>query len=236
MKLNSILSPLIYHPLFGISITLLIYQFSALIFKKTRCALLQPVLVAMILLIAILKFCNIEYEVYADSTKIFTSLLGTATVALAIPLYMSMSRIKSLLTPIIITLFLGGIVTTGSIAIFYSFFGKNHKVLLTLIPKSVTSPIAILLSNKIGGIGELTSIFVIITGIIGAVIGPRLLDFLRISEPEARGIGLGITSHAIGVSVAIEESKECGAFAALGMSLMGITSAIFLPFAVAIFS
>jgi putative effector of murein hydrolase len=103
---------------------------------------------------------------------------------------------------------------------------------MTMAPKSVTSPIAMLVAEQIGGVAALAAVFVLITGVIGAIFGPSLLTRLGVHSAEARGMALGMTAHAVGTSVALQESEECGAFAALAMSLMGVATAVFLPLAV----
>lgn len=111
-------------------------------------------------------------------------------------------------------------------------FGADHMILMTLLPKSVTSPIAMLVAEQIGGVAALAAVFVLITGVIGAIAGPWLLTRLGVHAVEARGMALGMTAHAVGTSVALQESEECGAFAALAMSLMGVATAVLLPLAV----
>ena len=106
------------------------------------------------------------------------------------------------------------------------------QLLMTLAPKSVTSPIAMLVAEQIGGVAALAAVFVLITGVIGAIFGPPLLNLLKVHSPEARGMALGMTAHAVGTSVALHEGEEAGAFAALAMSLMGVGTAVFLPLAV----
>jgi len=159
-------------------------------------------------------------------------LLGPATVALAVPLYLNLRRIRQLFWPIFTTLMIGGVFATGLVVGLAWWFGAEHMMLMTLAPKSVTSPIAMLVAEQIGGVAALAAVFVLITGVIGAICGPALLQLLGVHSPEARGMALGMTAHAVGTSVALHESEECGAFAALAMSLMGVATAVFLPLAV----
>jgi putative effector of murein hydrolase len=107
-------------------------------------------------------------------------------------------------------------------------------ILMTLAPKSVTSPIAMLVAEQIGGVAALAAVFVLITGVIGGIFGPGLLTLAGVQSPEARGMALGLTAHAVGTSAALQEGEECGAFAALAMSLMGVATALFLPLAVSL--
>ncbi|NWB84364.1 LrgB family protein [Pseudomonas gingeri] len=222
----------IHHPLFGIGITLGAYQLVLAGFEKTRWVFLQPVLASMVLVVAILLLCGLEYAEYRKSTEILGILLGPATVALAVPLYLNLRRIRQLFWPIFTTLVIGGILATGLGVLLGWLFGADHMILMTLLPKSVTSPIAMLVAEQIGGVAALAAVFVLITGVIGAITGPWLLTRLGVHAAEARGMALGMTAHAVGTSVALQESEECGAFAALAMSLMGVATAVLLPLAV----
>ena len=222
----------IHHPLFGIGITLGAYQLVLAGFEKTRWIFLQPVLASMLLVIGVLLGCGLSYAEYRKSTDILSILLGPATVALAVPLYLNLRRIRQLFWPIFTTLVVGGVFATGLVVGLAWLFGAEHMMLMTLAPKSVTSPIAMLVAEQIGGVAALAAVFVLITGVIGAIFGPGLLRILGVHSPEARGMALGMTAHAVGTSAALQESEECGAFAALAMSLMGVATAVFLPLAV----
>ncbi|WP_313740761.1 LrgB family protein [Pseudomonas sp.] len=224
----------VHHPLFGIGITLGAYQLAVAAYERTRWIFLQPVLVSMLLLIGVLLSCGIQYSEYRKSTEILNVLLGPATVALAVPLYLNLRRIRQLFWPTFTTLVVGGVFATLTcVALGYA-FGAEHMILMTMAPKSVTSPIAMLVAEQIGGVAALAAVFVLITGVLGAIVGPALLDRFGVTHPEARGMSLGITAHAVGTSVALQESDECGAFAALAMSLMGVATAVLLPLAVSL--
>ena len=222
------------HPLFGFGITLGAYQLVLAGIEKTRGIFLQPVLVSMLLVIGVLISCGLSYAEYRKSTEIMGILLGPATVALAVPLYLNLRRIRQLFWPIFTTLVIGGVLATGLCVLLGWWFGAEHMMLMTMAPKSVTSPIAMLVAEQIGGVAALAAVFVLITGVIGAMIGPAYLSRLGVHSPEARGMALGMTAHAVGTSVALQESEECGAFAALAMSLMGVATAVFLPLAVSV--
>ncbi len=224
----------IHHPLFGIGITLGAYQLVIAAYEKTRWLFLQPVLVSMLVVIGVLLSCGLTYAEYRKSTEIMNILLGPATVALAVPLYLNLRRIRQLFWPTFTTLIVGGVFATGICLLLGWWFGAEHMILMTLAPKSVTSPIAMLVAEQIGGVAALAAVFVLITGVIGAIFGPALLSLLGVHSPEARGMALGLTAHAVGTSVALQESEECGAFAALAMSLMGVATAVFLPLAVSL--
>ena len=225
---------LIHHPLFGVAITLAVFQLAYAAYEKTRWVFLQPVLVSMMLIVGILLLCGIDYDEYRISAQWLTLLLGPATVALAVPLYLNLRRIRELFGPIVITLLVAGVFATAlGMALAWA-FGADDMILMTLAPKSVTSPIAMLVAEQIGGVVALAAVFVMITGVLGAILGPELLRRFGVQHPAARGIALGLTAHAVGTAQALQESDECGAFAALAMSLMGVMTAVLLPLVVAL--
>ncbi|WP_313519973.1 LrgB family protein [Pseudomonas sp.] len=225
---------LIHHPLFGVGITLAVYQLALAAYERSRWVMLQPVLVSMLGIIAILLACGLSYAEYRKSTETMTILLGPATVALAVPLFLNLRRIRLLFWPIVITLAVAGVFATACGVFFAWLFGAERQILMTMAPKSVTSPIAMLVAEQIGGVAALAAVFVMITGVIGAIVGPSLLRLVGVRSAAAQGMALGLTAHAVGTARALQESDEAGAFAALGMSLMGVASAVFLPLAVAI--
>ncbi|PZP25245.1 LrgB family protein [Pseudomonas kuykendallii] len=227
---------LIHHPLFGVGITLAVYQLALAAYERSRWVMLQPVLVSMVGIIAILLACGLSYAEYRKSTETMTILLGPATVALAVPLFLNLRRIRLLFWPIVITLAVAGVFATACGVALAWLFGAERQILMTLAPKSVTSPIAMLVAEQIGGVAALAAVFVMITGVIGAIVGPSLLRLVGVRSAAAQGMALGLTAHAVGTARALQESDEAGAFAALGMSLMGVASAVFLPLAVAMVS
>lgn len=217
------------HPLFGFGITLGAYQLALALFERTRWVFLQPVLLSMTLVVGVLLLCGIDYAEYRQSVSMLSVFLGPATVALAVPLFLNLKRIRQLLWPILITLGVAGSLATALGIGLGWLLGADHVMQMTLLPKSVTSPIAMLVAEQLGGIAALAAVFVLITGVIGAICGPALLGLIGVRSPAARGLALGLTAHAVGTAQALQESEETGAFAALAMSLMGVASAIGVP-------
>lgn len=217
------------HPLFGFGITLGAYQLALALFERTRWVFLQPVLLSMTLVVGVLLLCGIDYAEYRQSVSMLSVFLGPATVALAVPLFLNLKRIRQLLWPILITLGVAGSLATALDIGLGWLLGADHVMQMTLLPKSVTSPIAMLVAEQLGGIAALAAVFVLITGVIGAICGPALLGLIGVRSPAARGLALGLTAHAVGTAQALQESEETGAFAALAMSLMGVASAIGVP-------
>lgn len=231
---HAALQAVLHHPLFGVGITLAVYQGTLAAYERTRWMFLQPVLVSMAVLIGILLLAGLSYQEYRESTFLLSVLLGPTTVALAVPLFLNLKRIRQLFWPTLITLLVAGLLATVlGVALAWA-FGAERMMLMTLAPKSVTSPIAMLVAEQIGGVAALAAVFVLITGVLGAMCGPELLRRIGVHHPAAQGMALGITAHAVGTARALQESEESGAFAALAMSLMGMLTAVLLPLVIAL--
>lgn len=219
------------HPLFSVGLTLIAFQLALALYRRSGWLVLQPVMVGMLLVVGMLYLCGIDYASYRADASMIAVLVGPATVALAVPLYRHIRRIQQLFWPILITLVSGGVlgvVLTLSIA---GALGADLAVLMSLSPKAATMPIAMLVAEQLGGLASLAAVFVMLTGVIGTALGPLLLGWAGVDHPAARGLSYGINAHAIGTARALEEGDECGAFSALGMSLLGILIALFLPLA-----
>ena len=193
---------------------------------------MQPVVVGMTAVIGVLLLIELPYSVYFDSAYLLHLLLGPVTVALAIPLYQNIKRIRALLFPIVATLIIGSLVTVGSCLLIAWLLGAGDTTLFAMTTKSITTPIAMAVAEKIGATAALAAPFVMFTGVLGAVIGPIILARLGIHDDSVKGVALGLTSHAVGTARGLEISEECGAFAALAMGLTGILTALILPFLV----
>ena len=207
------------------------YQIALMLYEKTKWIIFQPVLVSCVIIISILLSLDIDYAAYKESTFLLSVLLGPATVALAIPLYLNLKRIRQVFWPTILTLMVGGLLATLSGIGLAWLFGADQFILSTMAPKSVTSPIAMLVADELGGSASLAAVFVMITGILGAMFGVELLRLFKVTHPAAVGLTMGITAHAVGTARSLQEGEEHGAFAALAMSIMGLLTAILMPLA-----
>ncbi len=217
-------------PLLWLTLTLLAYQLGIWVFRRFGYSpLLNPVLMTVIVLALLLKISGTDYQTYFRGAQFIHFLLGPATVALAIPLYREMEVIRKAFIPIAITVLVGSLTAIISAVGLAWFLGGERILLLTLAPKSVTTPIAMGISEKIGGIPSLTAVAVVLTGICGAVLGDMILDRLKIHDETARGMALGVASHGIGTAHAIQRNRAAGAFAALAMALNGLVTALLLP-------
>lgn len=217
-------------PLLWLTLTLMAYQFGTWVFRRFGCSqLLNPVLTSVIALVILLKVSGTDYQTYFSGAQFIHFLLGPATVALAIPLYREIQAIRKAFVPIIISLTVGSLTSIMSAVGIAWCLGGERIVLLTLSPKSVTTPIAMGISEKIGGLPALTAVAVVLTGITGAVIGDLVLNGLQIHDEKARGMALGVAAHGIGTAHAMQKSRVSGAFAAMAMALNGLLTALLLP-------
>ena len=233
---SAALTAIIEHPLFSVGITLGVFQLAQLLYEKTRLMLFQPLLLSTLGLVGVLLLLGIDYQDYRSGSSLLTFLLGPATVALAVPLYQNVRRVRAILLPVLVTLLVGGTLATILGVGLAWLLGAEHMVMMALAPKSVTTPIAMLVAEEIGGSASLAAVFVMLTGMLGAMFGVELLRLFRITHPAATGLALGMVAHAIGTARALQESEEAGAFSALGMSIMGVLTAVALPLAVAVIS
>lgn len=167
MAWHAALEAVIHHPLFGVGVTLGAYQLALAAYERTRWVFLQPVLVSMLVVIGVLLLCGIDYDEYSASAKVLTILLGPATVALAVPLFLNLRRIRQLFWPTLLTLVVAGTLATVLGIAFGWLFGAEPRMLMSMAPKSVTSPIAMLVASQIGGVAALAAVFVLITGCSG---------------------------------------------------------------------
>jgi len=217
-------------PLLWLTITLIAYQAAYWIYARARFnPLLNPVLIAIVALVASLKATGTAYPTYFEGAQFVHFLLGPATVALAVPLFAQFDKLRGLLMP------LGGALLAGSVTAIVSVLaigwtlGASETTLLSLVPKSVTAPIAMGITEKLGGLPSLTAVLVILTGISGAVMAKFVLDALRIRDFSVRGFAVGVAAHGIGTARAFQVSEEAGAFAGLGMGLNGLLTAVLVP-------
>jgi len=217
-------------PLLWLTLTLLAYQGGAWLFRRCGCPpLLNPVLTAILRLVVLLKLTGTDYATYFRGAQFIHFLLGPATVALALPLARELETIRTVLRPTLISLFAGCLVGIGSAVGLAWLLGGEPLLLLSLAPKSVTTPIAMGISEQLGGLPSLTAVTVLLTGVTGAVSGELLLDRLGIQDDMARGMGMGVAAHGIGTATAIQRSRTAGAFAALAMALNALLTALLLP-------
>ena len=217
-------------PVLDIAITVACYQFGLWCYLKSgRKPFLLPVFVGFVLTAIAIFLLDRPVADYLRGTEPMTVLLGPVTVALAVPLYENLYLMARLWWPMLLMLLLTALSVCASTLWIADIFGASHDVAMSLAPKAATTPIAILIADAIGGYQGLAAVIVMLTGIFGAMFGPDLLRRLGVENDAALGFSLGLTAHAVGTARGFEISKRCGAFAALGMTTMGLTLAISLP-------
>jgi len=214
---------------FAIALTFVVYFAMQKLYDRYKLIFLNPVLLSIVLIIIILKVFNVPYSAYAKGGNIIGFLLKPAIVALGVPLYMQLAEIKKQARGIILSQLAGCIVGIVSVVFFAKIFGASKPVILSLVPKSVTTPIAMEISSSIGGIPALTAGVVITVGILGSIAGVKFLKLLKIKDDAAIGISMGTASHALGTARVAEISYLHGAFGSLGLIINGIFTALFAP-------
>ncbi|GGM30501.1 hypothetical protein GCM10011351_15800 [Paraliobacillus quinghaiensis] len=208
--------------LFVTILTYGLYKLAKQLTKKVDFPLFHPLLLTPALLIGAIFTLNISVSDYTEGAFLLTHMLGPATIAFAIPVYKHLSVLKKHIGLILIS------VTAGSLIAIFSSFGlaillkMEHHFLISLLPRSITTPLAMEVSTGIGGQPSLTIIFVIMTGILGGVMGPAVFKLFGVKSPIAKGLALGMSAHAVGTNRAIEYGEEATTFSTLAMILAGV--------------
>lgn len=217
-------------PLAGLTATLLAYQGAYALHRASGLhPLTNPVPIAVAVLVALLWASGTPYATYFEGAQFVHFLLGPATVALAVPLYEQRAQVRRLWLPLTAGLLVGVPVAVGSALVVARLLGASRETLLSLAPKSVTTPVAMGIAERIGGLPSLTAALVIATGMLGAMIATPLLDALRVRDPAARGFAVGVAAHGIGTARAFQVGEENGAFAGLAMGLSALLAALVVP-------
>ena len=216
-------------PLFGIMLTLLVYRLAELLYRRTRFIFFNPVAVAIVSIIMLLKLCDIPYQDYNNGGRMILFLLGPSVVALAVPLYQRRQEILKRKLPILTGIVAGALSSIVSAAGITWLLGGSREVVLSLVPKSVTTPIAIGITEKIGGIVPLTAALVVLTGCLGAICGPEFCRLIGVRSKAAQGLAIGTASHGIGTARLLGEDRFSGAIAGLAIGLNGLATALLVP-------
>lgn len=219
-------------PFWGTLVSLLAFYAGYMIQKKLKLSFLQPILVATILIVVFLKVSHTEYKAYEASSQFLVFMLPVTGIVLAYPLYRQIDVLKRHLVPILLGVTIGTITTIVAIIVLGKMFGLNRELLLSMIPKGATSPVAIELSSIIGGVPYLTIAFVVLTGLLGGSIGPEVLTLMRIKNKIARGIALGSMFHAVGTARAFKENELEGTMSGVALALTAIITAVIAPIAI----
>ncbi len=216
-------------PLFGVTLTLAAYAVGIWAHRRTSSPVFQPVVVAITIVTTVLLVGDVDYEHYLTGGSFIGFWLGPATVALALPLHQEWHLVRRAAVPIGAGVLSGALVSVLAAIWATELAGGSRELQLTMAPKAATTPVSLALSGQIGGIPALTAVLTILAGITGAILGPWLLDRLRITDLRARGVALGTVSHGIGTARALHESRTEGAFSALSMALSALATSALVP-------
>jgi len=215
--------------LFYVLITIVAYEFGLFIYRRTKIPVLNPYLISVVLIILFISKTNISVESYNKGGDLISFFLTPATVILAVPLYKKLDHLKANILPVIAGVFAGCVTSVISVCVLSKLMKLPLHISLSLVPKSITTPIGIELSKQINGIPSITVATIIITGIFGAVFGPLICKIFRISDKIAVGIAFGTSSHAIGTTKAVELGEVEGAMSGLSMGIAGIITVLITP-------
>jgi len=218
-------------PLLWLTATLLAYQLAFALYARSRFnPLVNPVAISVTLLVLVLTATDTRYGTYFEGAQFVHFLLGPATVALAIPLYQQLPKLRRNWFALLGSALAGGAAAIATAMGVAWGLGASPATVMSLAPKAVTMPIAMGVAEKIGGLPSLTAVLVMVTGIIGASCGRWVFKLLKIEDHSIQGFALGVTSHGIGTARAFQVSDEMGAFSGLAMGLSGMLTALLLPF------
>lgn len=218
------------NPLLHLTLTLVAYQAGVLLYRRANLnPLFNPVLTAVLLIIAILVGTGTTYPSYFEGAQFVHFLLGPATVALAVPLYRQFEHVRRSFLAIVVSIVSGSAAGALSAVAIAWVAGASRDTLVSLAPKSVTAPVAMGITEQLGGLPSLTAVLVILTGILGAMLGPIVLNRLGIVDWRARGLAIGTASHGIGTARALQVNGIAGAFSGLAMGFNALATAVLLP-------
>ena len=217
-------------PLLGLTVTLCAYVLGYYLYRKCRFnPLINPVLIAVLLLVSLLLASDTPYSRYFEGAQFVHFMLGPATVALAVPLYRQFHLVRRSASAVAVALAFGSLTAVLSAIGIAWLLGASRATLLSLAPKSVTTPVAMGIAEQIGGLPSLTAVLVILSGITGAVLGTYTLDLVRVKDWRARGLAMGVASHGIGTARAFTVNEVAGAFSSLAMGLNALATAVLVP-------
>lgn len=218
-------------PLFGILLSFTMYLMGDKLYKKWPIVIFTPLLFGFVSIIILLMTLDIPYENFNEGGKFLTMMITPATVALAIRLEKNIVYFKKYYPAILTGICFGVLIHSVLIFSLALLFQLDQPMFATLLPKSITTAIAVGISESLGGVASLTVALVVLTGIIGALIGPKLFNLFHIDDPVAQGIGMGAGAHAMGTAKAIEIGEVEGAMSSLAIVITGIVTVIIAPLA-----
>lgn len=215
---------------FGVAISLVGYVIGVQLKKKFKLAVLNPLMISIIFVVGVVLLFKLDYPSYKKQAEILNYLLTPATIALAIPLYQQLSLLRKNLLAVICGIISGVFASMSSVLAMSVLFSLSHEDFVTLLPKSITTAIGMGVSEELGGIQTITVAVIIVTGVLGNVIGEGVCKLFRITEPISRGLALGTAAHAIGTAKALEMGEIEGAMSSLSIAVSGLLTVVFASF------
>ena len=228
-KMEQIIQNLFQYDVFVLVLVVGIYLLSIKLHLKIRFPLLNPVLITILVLIGLLIILDVPYATFKKSSQMINFLLGPSVVALGYILHKQIHYLKGNVVSVLTSITVGAVVGIASILLIGKLFGADQTLIASLAPKSVTTPIAMALSESNGGIPALTAVVVVVAGIMGSIIAPPIMNWLGIKSPIAKGIALGASSHGVGTATAIQMGAIEGALSGLAIGIMGTITSLLLP-------
>ena len=214
---------------FGVFISIITYEIGVLIKKKLKLAIFNPLLISIALIIVFLLAFHIKYNVYESGAQYLSYFLTPATVALAVPLYEQIEPLKKNWKAVVAGILSGALTSALCVLAVALIFQLDHKQYVTLLPKSITTAIGMGLSEELGGIVTITVAVIVVTGVIGNMFAESICKLFHITDPVAKGIGIGSASHAMGTAKAMEMGEIEGAMSSLSIGVAGIMTVFIAP-------
>ena len=224
---EQVLSELVSSPFFGIALSIVAFSIGVWIQKKTGLVICNPLIIAIVLVSGVLLLFKIPYESYNEGGSIINMFLAPATSCLAVSVYTRVELLKKNWLPILAGCAAGSLTSMGSVFLLCRLFGLDEAMTYSLLPKSVTTPIAVGIAEGHGGISSITVAAVILTGIMGSILAPFLIRIFRVKDAMTAGLAIGACSHAVGTSKAIEIGETEGAMSGLAIGICGIVTVVF---------
>ena len=215
---------------FGVAVSLVGYVIGVQLKKKFKLAVLNPLMISIIFVVGVVLLFKLDYPSFTKQAEILNYLLTPATIALAIPLYQQLSLLRKNLLAVICGIISGVFASMSSVLAMSVLFSLSHEDFVTLLPKSITTAIGMGVSEELGGIQTITVAVIIVTGVLGNVIGEGVCKLFRITEPISRGLALGTAAHAIGTAKALEMGEIEGAMSSLSIAVAGLLTVVFASF------
>ncbi len=228
-EMEQIIQNLFQYDVFVLVLVVGIYLLSIKLHLKIRFPLLNPVLITILVLIGLLIILDVPYTTFKKSSQMINFLLGPSVVALGYILHKQIHYLKGNVVSVLTSITVGAVVGIASILLIGKLFGADQTLIASLAPKSVTTPIAMALSESNGGIPALTAVVVVVAGVMGSIIAPPIMNWLGIKSPIAKGIALGASSHGVGTATAIQMGAIEGALSGLAIGIMGTITSLLLP-------